>query len=62
MVELAKQATLQFDTITIQLGDIIYDSNTFDIALSIFVTCELPIEILSKHFNYIECLCQVGEL
>ena len=28
-----------------------YDDNTFDIALSIFVTCELPIETLSKHFK-----------
>ena len=54
MVESAKQATSQFDTVTIRLGDIMnmpYDSNTFDIALSIFVTCELPIEILSKHFK-----------
>ena len=30
-----------------------YDDNTFDIALSIFVTCELPIDTLSKHFKEI---------
>ena len=54
MVELAKQATSQFNTVKIQMGDIMnmpYDDNTFDIALSIFVTCELPMEILSKHFT-----------
>ena len=28
-----------------------YDDNSFDIALSIFVTCELPIEVLSPHFK-----------
>ena len=54
MVELAKQATSQFNMVSIQLGDIMnmpYDDNTFDIALSIYVTCELPIETLSKHFS-----------
>ena len=54
MVELAKQATTQFNTVNIQLGDVMnmpYDDNTFDIALSIFVTCELPIEMIPKHFN-----------
>ena len=54
MVELAKQATSQFNTVSIQLGDIMnmpYNNNTFDIALSIYVTCELPIETLSKHFS-----------
>ena len=47
MVELAKQATSQFNTVSIRLGDIMnmpYDNNTFDVALSISVTCELPIE------------------
>ena len=56
MVELAKQATSQFHTVNIQLGDVMnmpYDDNTFDIALSIFVTCELPIDTLSKHFKEI---------
>ena len=54
MVELAKQATSQFDTVNIRSGDVMnmpYDDNTFDIAISIFVTCELPIEIIPKHFK-----------
>ena len=54
MVEVARQATSQFSTVSIRLGDIMnmpYDDNTFDIALSIYVTCELPIETLSKHFS-----------
>ena len=54
MVEVARQATSQFSTVNIQLGDITnmpYDDNTFDIVLSISVTCELPIETLSKHFS-----------
>ena len=54
MVELAKQATAQFATVNIQLGDImnmLYDDNTFDVALSLFVTCELPNETLLKHFK-----------
>ena len=54
MVELAKQATSQFSMVNIRLGDVMnmpYDDNTFDIALSIYVTCDLPIELLSKHFK-----------
>lgn len=54
MVELAKQATSSFDTVSIQLGDIMnmpYNDNAFDIALSLFVTCELPIDMISTHFN-----------
>ena len=55
MVELAKQTSSPFNTVSIQLGDIKnnmpYNDNTFDIALSIFVTCELPIEMIPKHFN-----------
>ena len=54
MVELARQATAQFSTVNIQLGDVInmpYDDNMFDIALSMFVTCELPIEMIPKHFK-----------
>ena len=54
MVELAKQITSQFNTVSIQLGDIMnmpYDDNTFDIALSVYVTCTLPKETLSKHFS-----------
>ena len=54
MVEAAKRATSQFNTVNIQLGDVVnmpYDNDTFDIALSLFVTCELPVETLSKHFS-----------
>ena len=54
MVELAKQTTSKFNTVSIQLGDIMnmpYDDNTFDIALSIYVTCTLPTETLTKHFS-----------
>ena len=54
MVQAAKQATSQFNSVNIQLADVMnmpYDDNTFDIALSIYVTCELPIETLTKHFS-----------
>ena len=54
MVELAKQTTSQFDTVNSRSGDIMnmpYDDNTFDIALRILVTCELPIEMIPKHFK-----------
>ena len=54
MVKMAKRATSQFNTVNIQLGDAMnmpYDDNTFDIALSIYVTCALPIETLPKHFS-----------
>ena len=54
MVELAKQATSEFSRVKIQLGNVKnmpYDDNTFDIALSMYVTCELPVEILPKHFT-----------
>ena len=54
MVELAKQATSEFRRVKIQLGNVMnmpYDDNTFDIALSLYVTCELPVEILPKHFK-----------
>ena len=54
MVELAKQTTSQFDTVNSRSGDIMnmpYDDNTFDITLRILVTCELPIEMIPKHFK-----------
>ena len=49
MVELAKQDTAQFSTVNIRLGDIMnmpYNDNTFDIALSLYITCELPMEVI----------------
>lgn len=54
MVKLAKEATSHFDTVNIQLGDIMdmpYDDNTFDVAISIHVTCVLSTEMLLKHFK-----------
>ena len=55
MVKLAQQATSQFgDTVNIQTGDITnmpYCDSSFDIALSIHVTCMLPMEVLMSHFK-----------
>ena len=55
MVELAQQATAQYaSAVNICVGDVMdmpYDDNTFDVAISIFVTCNLPIEALTKHFE-----------
>ena len=54
MVELAKQATVQYSSVNICVGDVMdmpYNNNTFDVAISIFVTCNLPIEALTKHFE-----------
>ena len=53
-VELAKQATLEYQAVNIRRGDITnmpYEDNSFDIALSIHVTNVLPIQILVKHFK-----------
>ena len=54
MVKLAKQATAQYSSVHICIGDVIdmpYGDNTFEVAISIFVTCNLPIEVLTKHFD-----------
>ena len=54
MVELAKQATAQYSSVSICVGDVMdmpYDDNTFDVAISILVTCNLPTEALTKHFE-----------
>ena len=54
MVELAQQATAQYSSVKICVGDVMdmpYDDNTFDVAISILVTCNLPIEALTKHFE-----------
>ena len=54
MVELAKQATAQYSSVNICVGDVMdmpYNDNTFDVAISIFVTCNLSIEALTKHFE-----------
>ena len=56
MVELAKQATSQFSTVNIRVGDIMdmpYDDNTFDVALSFYVTCTVRLEACIKLFKEI---------
>jgi len=54
MLETAKQATSQFSSVKIRIGDVShmpYDDNTFDLAFSIYVTCSLAKEMLSKHYQ-----------
>ena len=54
MVELAKQATAQYSSVNICVGDVMdmpYNDNTFDVAISILVTCDLPIVALAKYFE-----------
>ena len=56
MVQLAKQATSQFSTVNIRVGDVMdmpYDDNTFDVALSFYVTCALRPEACMKLFKEI---------
>jgi len=54
MVKLAKQATSHLDMVRIQVGDAAdmpYDDDSFDVALSFFVTCNLPPDSFTKHFQ-----------
>ncbi|XP_065888871.1 uncharacterized protein [Dysidea avara] len=54
MVELAKQATSHLDMVHIQVGDaadIPFDGDSFDVVLSFFVTCNLPPNGFTKHFQ-----------
>ena len=54
MVQLAKQATLQFSTVNIRVGDVMkipYDDNMFDIAMSFFVTMTLRCEAYIRHYE-----------
>ena len=54
MVQLAKQVTSQFNMVNIHVGDVIYmpyDDNTFDVALSFYVTCGLRLEACISHFT-----------
>ena len=63
MVELARQATAQYSSVNICVGDVMdmpYDDNTFDVAISIFVTCNLPIEALTKHFEELNRVLMPG--
>ena len=54
MVKLAKQATSHLDNVHIQVGDAAnmpYDDASFDVAISLFVTCNLSPEAFEKHFQ-----------
>ena len=54
MVELAKQATSGLDKVHIQVGDasnLPYDDASFDVAISIFVSCNLLPAAFKKHFQ-----------
>ena len=54
MVELAQQATAQHNSVKVCIGDVMkmpYNDNSFDVAISIFVTCNLPIVKMTKHFE-----------
>ena len=54
MVELAKQATSHLDMVHIQVGDAAnmpYDDASFDVAISLLVTCNLSPEAFEKHFQ-----------
>ena len=54
MVKLAQQATVSFGNVKICLGDVKnmpYGDNTFDLALSFYVTCGLKKPAFDKHFT-----------
>jgi len=54
MVKLSKQTTSGVGNVNICVGDATnmpYGDNTFDLALSLFVTCTLPLEAFMKHFR-----------
>ena len=54
MVELAKKTTAQYSSVNIRVGDVMampYDDNSFDVAISIYVTCSVTFETLTKHFE-----------
>ena len=54
MVNLAKQATSHLDNVHIQLGDAAdmpYEDASFDVAMSLFVTCNLSPDAFDKHFQ-----------
>ena len=54
MVERARQATSHLDMVHIQVGDVAdmpYDDASFDVVLSLFVTCNLSPEVFERHFQ-----------
>ena len=63
MVQHAKQATSQFNTVNIRVGDVMnmpYDDNTFDVALSFYVTCALRLEACINHFKEMHRVLRPG--
>ena len=54
MVKLAKQAAVQYSSVSICVGDVVkmpYDDNTFDIALSLYIIPALRYEAYIRHFE-----------
>jgi len=54
MLAIARKTTSQFSTVNIQFGDITempYDNDTFDIAMNMYVTCNLTTETLGVLFR-----------
>ena len=54
MVEIAKQATAQLDTVSLRVGDAAdmpYGDASFDVVISLFVTCNLSPEAFAKTFS-----------
>ena len=54
IVQIAKQATLEQSIVSITVGDVEnmpYCNDEFDVAISLYVTCNLPKEKLNKHFK-----------
>ena len=54
MIKLAKQATSHLDMVHVQVGDAAdmpYDDASFDVAISLFITCNLSPEAYEKHFQ-----------
>ena len=54
MVELVKQATSHLDMVHVQVGDAAdmpYDDASFNVAISLFATCNLSPEAFAKHFQ-----------
>jgi len=63
MVELAKQATSHLNMVHIQVGDAAdmpYNDDSFDVAISLFVTCNLSPEGFVKHFQELNRILVLG--
>ena len=54
MVQLAKKSTSCFNTVTIRNGEVMkmpYDDGSFDVAMSLYITCMLPMDACISHFK-----------